>query len=158
MMILAIDPGNIKSAWILYNSDSQEPIVNMGIQENESLLKKFFEEEFDKGYIDEVVIEMIASYGMPVGAAVFETCVWIGRFAQLFYGLPVTLLYRKDIKLHLCGSARAKDGNIRQALLDRLGPQGTKKNKGPLYGVHSDIFAALAVAVTFADTVDTHKK
>jgi hypothetical protein len=157
-MILAIDPGNIKSAWILYNSDSQEPIVNMGIQENESLLKKFFEEEFDKGYIDEVVIEMIASYGMPVGAAVFETCVWIGRFAQLFYGLPVTLLYRKDIKLHLCGSARAKDGNIRQALLDRLGPQGTKKNKGPLYGVHSDIFAALAVAVTFADTVDTHKK
>lgn len=101
-----------------------------------------------------LAIEMVASYGMPVGAEVFETCVWIGRFVQqwdVHVKRAQTLIYRKDVKLHLCGSARAKDGNIRQALLDRLGKPGTKKQKGPTYGVKSHAWAALAVAVTAFD-------
>ena len=154
-MILAIDPGPVKSAWVLYNSDSQEPIVHMGIEENNSLIRKFFEDDFDQGFVDEVVIEMVASYGMAVGASVFETCVTIGRFAQLFHRLPVSMMYRKDVKMHLCQSMRAKDANIRQALLDRLGPQGTKKAPGKTFGVSKDIWSALAVAVTFADTRPT---
>ena len=40
--------------------------------------------------------------------------------------------------------------NIRQALLDLIGPQGTKKAPGPTYGVRSHEWAALAVAVTVA--------
>jgi hypothetical protein len=151
MMILAIDPGPSKSAWVLYDPDATKPIINMGIDENEYLLVKFFDSDFES-YIDHVAIEMIASYGMSVGASVFETCVWIGRFVQLFKRIPVTKVYRKDVKMHLCQSMRAKDGNIRQALLDRLGPQGTKKAPGPTYGLHKDLWAALAVAVTFADT------
>jgi hypothetical protein len=92
---------------------------------------------------------MIASYGMAVGASVFETCVWIGRFVQTasVSGGNVTRVFRKDVKLHLCNSPRAKDGNVRQALIDRLGPQGTKKAPGPTYGVKSHEWAALAVAV-----------
>jgi len=152
MIILAIDPGPEKSAWVLYNTDSPEPIINMGIQENEALIRKFFEDDFDQGFVDEVVIEMVASYGMAVGASVFETCVTVGRFVQLFHRLPVSMMYRKDVKMHLCQSMRAKDANIRQALLDRLGPQGTKKHPGPTYGITKDIWSALAVAVTFADT------
>jgi hypothetical protein len=62
------------------------------------------------------------------------------------------LVFRRDVKLHLCGSARAKDPNIRQALLDRFGPVGTKKAPGPLYGVKSHIWSALAVAVTASET------
>jgi hypothetical protein len=46
---------------------------------------------------------------------------------------------------------RAKDQNIRQALIDRLGPPGTKKNPGPTYGVTSHMWSALAVAVTAHD-------
>ena len=69
------------------------------------------------------------------------------------------MIYRKDVKLHLCGSPRAKDSNIRQALIDRFGPGkekaiGLKKTPGPLYGVKSHVWAALAVAVTHLDGAD----
>jgi len=51
---------------------------------------------------------------------------------------------------------RAKDANIRQALIDRYGPGkdkaiGQKKTPGPLYGFKSHEWAALAVAVTWMD-------
>jgi hypothetical protein len=100
---------------------------------------------------------MIASYGMPVGREVFETCVWIGRFMEQ-WGAPdrVNLVYRKDVKMHLCGSPRAKDANIRQALIDLFEPTGggktpqigTKAKPGPLYGVSTHAWPALGVAVT----------
>jgi len=102
---------------------------------------------------DDLAIEMIASYGMAVGKEVFETCVWIGRFWQVWPGVSVTRIYRKDVKLHLCGTLKAKDTNIRQALIDKIGPQGTKNAPGPTYGVKSHVWPALAVAVTFDETV-----
>ena len=151
MIILAIDPGPEKSAWVVYDPDSPEPIIQAGIEENDDLILRALNEEFEIE-IDEVVIEMVASYGMAVGASVFETCVTIGRFVQLFSRLPVSMMYRKDVKMHLCHSMRAKDANIRQAIIDRLGPPGTKKHPGKTFGVKADIWAALACAVTFADT------
>lgn len=79
---------------------------------------------------DLLVIEMIASYGMAVGQTVFETCVWIGRFVEIasFNNIKFEYIYRKDEKMNLCYSMKAKDSNIRQALIDRFGPVGTKKN------------------------------
>ena len=61
--------------------------------------------------------------------------------------------------MHLCNSVRAKDSNVRQALLDRFPatgggktPQiGTKSKPGPLYGFSKDMWAALGVALTFAN-------
>src|SRR5678809_428964 len=87
-------------------------------------------------------IEMIASYGMAVGREVFETCLWIGRFVQAARG-EHTLVYRRDVKMHLCGNNAARDSNIRQALIDRFGPGkdkaiGRKALPGPLYGVSAD--------------------
>ena len=72
---------------------------------------------------------MVASYGMPVGKEVFETCVWIGRFKELaiMNNKEVEYIYRKDEKMNICYSMRAKDSNIRQALIDRFGEVGTKK-------------------------------
>jgi hypothetical protein len=88
---------------------------------------------------------------MPVGAEVFETCVWIGRFMQYWCHFAseqsITRIPRKEVKVHLCGTTKAKDANIRQALIDRIGPQGTKKAPGPTYGVKSHCWPALAVAV-----------
>jgi hypothetical protein len=97
------------------------------------------------------VIEMIASYGMPVGAEVFETCVYIGRLMEAFGPDRCDRLTRIEVKSHVCHSARAKDGNIRQALIDRLGPPGTKRAPGGTYGISGDVWAALAVAVTWLD-------
>lgn len=150
MLILAIDPGTTQSGWCLTRGSD---IVASGVFQNPQML----------GYIREaaaadlLAIEMIASYGMPVGKEVFETCVWIGRFVQAWKA-PETarLVYRKDVKLHLCGTPRAKDPNVRQALIDlypssgggKVPQIGTKGQPGPLYGVSSHAWPALGVAVT----------
>jgi hypothetical protein len=79
--------------------------------------------------------------------------VWIGRFIEAWDG-PHQLVYRKDVTLHLCNSPRAKDPHIRASLIDRFGGEGAigrKAAPGPLYGVKSHAWAALAVAVTAQD-------
>jgi hypothetical protein len=103
----------------------------------------------------ELVIEQIASFGMAVGAEVFETVFWTGRFYEAWPGASTRhRLPRSAVKMHLCQTMRAKDSNIRQALADRFGGSGawgTKKAKGPLWGVTGHALAALAVAVTWHD-------
>ena len=153
-MILAIDPGSEQSAYVLYMHRLSSPLYQYGKVENALLLEQLPQWGGAQPGVP-LAIEMIASYGMPVGREVFETCVWIGRFIQAWPG-PHEFVYRRDVKLHLCGSARAKDGNVRQALIDRWGGKaaaiGRKAVKGPLYGCSADVWAALAVAVYRADT------
>lgn len=106
-----------------------------------------------------LVVEQVASYGMAVGKDVFETVFWSGRFCQAWPG-EWHRMPRKDVKMHLCGNNAAKDSNIACALIDRFDPmrtygkmgKGWKSNPGPLYGVSKDIWAALALAITFWDT------
>lgn len=145
MKIFAIDPGPTESAFVVLENGK---VSSFGKVCNESLLEGLLmrpnEEEI-------LVIEQIASYGMAVGVEVFETCFWSGRFAQAWSG-KFDRLKRHEIKMHLCHTARAKDGNIRQALIDKLGPPGTKKSKGVTYGISGDVWSALAVAVTYAET------
>jgi hypothetical protein len=144
---LAIDPGTVKSGWCILNDGR---VDDSGVSCNEDVLKAVY------AWPHALAIEMIASYGMSVGREVFETCVWIGRYQQAYqYPATVKLVYRRDVKLHLCGTSKAKDTNIRQAILDlypRTGggktPQiGTSKLPGPLYGVSSHAWSALAVAI-----------
>lgn len=147
MRIFAIDAGNVVSGYALLDDNR---VVESGVLDNDLLLEKLDTLQD----VDRLALEMIASYGMAVGATTFETCVAIGRFIErwrMSKGLPYTLIYRSDVKLNLCGTKRAKDANIRQALIDRLGGQGTKKNQGATYGVKSHAWSALAVAVTCKD-------
>ena len=149
MRLLAIDPGYERSAIVGYDCDTSLPVDKL-VLPNEKVL---FELEHLHSLYEHLAIEMIASYGMPVGREIFETVLWIGRYVQVFRG-PHTLVYRREVKLHLCGSARAKDANVRQAILDRFGgmkAKGTKRQPGPLHGFRADLFAALGVAVTWAD-------
>ena len=137
--ILAIDPGTTQSAFVFWDS-YKKIILDKGIWSNPDIIEIIADTNFDK-----IVIEMVASYGMPVGKEVFDTCVWIGRFIQAKNPDKSHLLYRREVKMHLSGNMRAKDSNIRQALIDMLGKDVTK-------GVSKDVWSALAIAVTYAET------
>jgi hypothetical protein len=153
--LLAVDPGNTESAYVLFDLESSK-LVEFGKVPNAELRRICMRPRPPSRHF---AIEMIASYGMAVGAEVFETCVWIGRLIEAWDG-DHTKVYRKDVKLHLCGQSRAKDANIRQALLDQWGGKavamGTKRAPGPLYGVSADVWSALAVAVTWAGAERTN--
>lgn len=145
--ILAIDPGPIESAWCIVDQKTRIPVA-FGKDENYSILEA--SEAMDRYKPSLLAIEMIASYGMAVGETTFETCVWIGRYIQHF-NMPNVKIYRKDVKMNLCGCTRAKDANVRQALIDRFGVVGTKKSPGFFYGFAGDMWSAYAVATTFLD-------
>ena len=148
-MILSIDPGNVESAYCIIDKETYKPIVFEKI--DNKLLREKLLSELRYYPIETVAIEMIASYGMPVGKEVFETCVWIGRFIETIKCPFTYYIYRKEEKINLCGSMKAKDNNIRQALIDRFGEVGTKKNQGWFYGFKKDIWSAYAVGVTWLD-------
>lgn len=151
--VVAIDPGTTQSGWVIF-ADGR--VHDSGVMQNSEMVA-WLATRADSGA--RLAIEMIASYGMAVGREVFETCVWIGRFKQAWHSPDsVLLVYRKDVKLHLCGTTKAKDPNVRQALIDLFPatgggktPQiGTKGQPGPLYGVSSHAWPALGVAITAA--------
>jgi hypothetical protein len=148
MNLIAIDPGTTQSAYVILHGMTP---VRHGIVANEEMLLVLGDARVSED-AEDLVIEMVACYGMAVGKEVFETCVWIGRFIEAWRGPNITRVTRHQVKMHLCHSAKAKDGNVRQALLDMYGGAtavGKKASPGPLYGVHSDIWQALAVGVTY---------
>ena len=151
-MILAIDPGNIESAYCIIEKETYKPI-EFGKIDNQQLLRQIglFKN------IDCIVIEKVASYGMAVGKEVFDTCEWYGRFIQKYCDTndsqTIEYVFRKDVKVNLCNSMKAKDSNIRQALIDRFGVVGIKKNPGWFYGFKKDIWSAYAIGITYLDRV-----
>lgn len=157
--ILAIDPGNTASAFVLLDPSCKP--LQYGKIDNDKMLS-VIESVIAINPLSavDVAIEMVASYGMAVGKTVFDTCVWIGRFEQAarYYGAnSVNKVYRADEKMNLCHSMKANDSTIRQALVDRFAPdtpnkgKGNKKNPGFFYGFRDDIWQAMAVGVTYLD-------
>lgn len=158
MRILAIDPGNLYSAYCLIDTDTMKPLQ---FDKTENAVVRSALEQKEK--YDHAVIEMIAHYGtgMPAGKSVFDTCVWIGRFMETAerQGRTIDTVMRREEKLDLCGSMKAKDSNITQALIDRFAPntpnrgKGRKSQPGFFYGFHADIWQAYAVGVTYIDQI-----
>lgn len=154
-MILAIDPGNKQSAYCVVDEMTYEPISHDKV-DNEVLLANILRLP---GTYYTAVIERMMSYGMPVGREVFDTCEWIGRFTQkLLTGeRRVEYIYRNEEKLFICHDSRAKDTNIRQALIERFAKKDLKAGKGTkddpdwFYGFKADEWMAYAVAVTWLD-------
>ena len=137
MNILAIDPGTRESACVHF--DGREYMGH--ILPNKEVLSNLY-----CSPIDVLLIEKIESYGMAVGADVFETVYWSGRFHEAARASIIERVPRKNVKMTLCNSMRAKDSNIRQALPDRFGGKdkaiGKKANPGPLYGFKSHMWPA----------------
>lgn len=151
MKLLAIDPGPTMSAYVLLHNGQPAQFAKLPNPQIITTLQQ--------STATHHVIEMVQSFGMAVGKDIFETAFWSGRFYQIQPNSTYRL-YRSDIKMHLCHSMRAKDPNIRQALIDRFGGSaaiGSKRHPGPLHGISGDCWAALAVAITFFDTqLDNH--
>lgn len=178
MRILSLDPGTTQTAWLLFE-DGRPTIWD--IEPNDNILSMIAELD------SPVVYEMITSQGMAVGAETFETVWWIGRFHQHaeMCNLACHRVYRRECKSHLCGNQKAKDANIRQALIDLYGGssaiskgkkcpeckgRGSTRHEaicsacegrrlaeplGVLAGISSHCWAALAVAKTWWDTKRT---
>jgi hypothetical protein len=139
--IVAIDPGPKESGVVDYGEGR---VLSCRTVSNAALI-----EELTFMPQPHLAIEMVASFGMAVGADVFETVRMIGRFQQAWHTPDdVLLVYRHEVKMYLCRSMKAKDANIRQRLIDLLGAPGTKAQKGATYGVSGHMWSALAVAVT----------
>ena len=151
MKVLAIDPGNRQSAWCMIDGETLRPLF-FDKEENQVVLTAVQHIPYDS-----IVIERVASYGMAVGRDVFETCEWVGRFTQAAR-VPTDYVYRQEEKLHICADSRAKDTNIRRALIDRFAQhdmkngKGTKKNPDWFYGFSADVWQAYAVAGTYVET------
>lgn len=147
MMVFAIDPGPTQSAWVIWNGAK---ILAKNISPNDSLLQIC-----RNGLSTHIMaIEQIMSYGMTVSTSIFDTVFWTGRFCQAWEQArgKWERVPRMAVKMHLCHNSRAKDGNIRQALIDRFGEPGTKKHPGSTYGLRADQWQAFALAVFYCDT------
>jgi len=143
---IAIDPENIESAYVIMEGSK---IIDKGKLINADMIRIIRASRMTVGSDCELYIEMVASYGMPVGKEVFDTCVFIGRLMEAWKGSQTKeaiQVFRKEIKMHHCRSMRAKDGNIIQALKDKYGDKGTKKNPGYFFGMSADVWQAFALA------------
>lgn len=160
MRIMTIDPGTTESAYARMSITNG--FIDLGHTakiENERLVNRI--------NADALVIEMIKSYGNAMGDTTIETCVWIGRFIQTFKTLnpggKLFLIPRKTIVTELCKNPKAKDSNVRQAVIDYFraftsddllgaGKEpmiGTNKKPGPLYEVSKDMWSAIAVGIAW---------
>ena len=150
MSILAIDVGTTESGYALMEMPFK--LLKFGKVENEILLDIVKNENYDK-----LIYEEFQSYGMPIGVSTIKSITWNGRYIQcaLDREKSIAPIYRKDEKITLCNSMKAKDSNIRQALIDRYAKhdfkngKGTKKNPDVFYGVSKDVWSAIAVGVTY---------
>lgn len=150
MRVLALDPGDTQTGYCFIDSETLRPI-RFGKEDNQSVLLLVQLEAYDL-----LVSERVASYGMAVGRNVFETCEWVGRYTQASHA-PVVYIYRQEEKLHICHDSRAKDSNIRRALIDRFAQhdlkngRGTKKKPDWFYGFKKDVWAAYAAGITYIE-------
>jgi len=154
-VVVAVDPGPFDSAYVVMAGGERWPyITKHGLIPNAELVEMLR----PRCWSTVLAVEQIQGMGMAVGAEVFETCVWTGRFIQAWQPDPYVRIPRRWVKQHLCGLDRAKDANIRVAILDRFGgagARGTKKAPGPLYGIKADIWSAVAVGLTYLESSDT---
>ena len=162
-ILLAIDPGDVQSAFCFVDIETYKPLYFDKVNNSDvfDLIDEYIEKyKYNENFSLKVACEMISSYGMAVGKSVFETCVFIGEikmYMGIFHSTNVDYIYRKDEKLCMCGQVRAKDSNVRQALIDRFAKfdfrsgKGTKKNPDWFYGFMADCWQAYAVGVTWID-------
>jgi hypothetical protein len=149
MNVIAIDPGYRQSAFLEYDG---QRVIGHGIEANDQLLADM---AASKKQAVLVIEEMQIFAGHGVGKEVFDSVFWSGRFAQVWTPRPFERLLRSKVRAHL-GASKGGDAAVRQALIERFGPYredaiGKKATPGPLFGITSHEWSALAIGVTWWD-------
>jgi hypothetical protein len=77
-------------------------------------------------------IEMVQNYGTPMGNNMINTILFTGRLLELWgsKGIPIVRKWRSTIKAELCRDSKAKDGWVRQRLIDLYGTCRNKEGAG----------------------------
>jgi len=164
-MLAAIDPGPVESAYVVLDEHAGYPgeLVAFGKKKESECISAIISATRNTLVVG---VECVASYGMPVGRTTFDTAMVAGHFEAYLHPFADSIhrIYRKSksdegidgVCMSICNDNRAKDSNIRQAIIDlypatgggKIPQIGTKDNPGPLCGVSKDVWAALAVALT----------
>jgi hypothetical protein len=174
--ILAIDPGDVWDGWVVLRDG--DTVLDAGVtNDRDQMLRlarllgqrcwwtpcgKAFQ-GLPEVAVDAVVIENIEPrLGQTQGWEVFDTARYIGRMQEAFRPLPVELLTRSGVLGSLGIVTRRKrktdpkvnaDAAVRYAMVHRWGGEETTKKGGPLHGVVSHAWQALAVAVVASEAV-----
>ena len=143
---LGIDPGPTESAYCLLRDNvplAFSKVPNQALREYLANNVQY----------DVVCIEHFQSFGMALGKSSIDTMYVIGELRHQLSsaGKSWHPVLRGQIKMHHCKSMRAKDSNIRQAMLDRFGEDSIKKG-GVLYKCSKDCWSSLAIACFAYDT------
>lgn len=120
---IAIDPGNIGSGWVVWRGDEAALgglRLVQHVRTTNTVLRRFLGRHANLHSACHLQIEAPRPSGMAVGAETMEMMIQMGRILQMWRG-PWTYVFRMPVKVHLCGSAKAKDGNVIQAIKDRFG-------------------------------------
>lgn len=172
MTVLAIDPGDIWDGWaVLADGDT---VIDAGTTNDRDMLLSWARLVSERPYwvpsgksfvgresvvLDAVAIENIEPrFGQTQGWEVFDTARYIGRMQEAFRPLPVDLLTRSEVLDALGINVRRRRGQpkvnadaaVRALLIDRWG-HGSEKKGGPLAGVTSHAWQALAVALVASE-------
>ena len=162
-LILGIDPGPVTSGVVLYDPVQGKVVEAWAKMLTEKALRvtRFRRLLTDRGFVWELdrvhlAMETIVSYGARIGMETIANIELIGRIKEAWSreDANATYLSRPDILGHLTGRRNAKEADCADRLKEMhggLNAVGTKKNPGPLYGVTSHAWSALAVAVVASD-------
>ena len=147
MIVFGIDPGPRASGWALWNGVG---VLDSGHSENEVIIGTLYDpDKYNPEFsYDVLAIERVSCYMKTVGAPIFETCEWVGRFDAKSRAILIT---RREVRVALCDTARCGDAQVARAIRDRFGEKGTKKSPGPFFGVSGHAWNAVAVAVVAFD-------
>ena len=166
MKFYAIDPGDKTSGMVLFDSKKNLP-EKKWLCENSEIREVLSNDEqptMDLAieYTPPYALQMKGSGRAYVPNQVALTAIELGRFVECFHGRH-TLVSRIDVKKHLLGRSTGSDADVTQAIYAKYGGTrnsavGLKKNPGPLYGIKKDMYAALAVAIVYSETMRETEK
>ena len=151
--VFAIDPGPTQSAYVMWEENKISNHAKLDNEQIHDVVRRVVDINTSKEVV--FAIEHMQCFGMPVGAEVFETAYFIGELRELIElaGFEWKKVMRSQVKMHHCHNMRAKDANIRAALIDKYGPPGVKKSPGVTYGLSGDMWSAFAIATYISETM-----